>query len=146
MLEAVLNTLFPCVHRRTTFPQTHSRAPAGTPPGTYVACLDCGREIPYDWESMRVRLPAHLATGTTGEQRLWRHGGSKASNAAHTTADSQFRHYVGRAALPFRKMKVALRVLNSLMTGAVAQPDDVALLASWAGADNRTRSPEEMAR
>jgi RNA polymerase subunit RPABC4/transcription elongation factor Spt4 len=22
--------------------------------GTYVACLDCGREFPYDWQGMKV--------------------------------------------------------------------------------------------
>jgi hypothetical protein len=22
--------------------------------GTYVACLDCGREFPYDWREMKV--------------------------------------------------------------------------------------------
>jgi hypothetical protein len=28
-----------------------------TPPqitGTYVVCLDCGREFPYDWREMRI--------------------------------------------------------------------------------------------
>jgi hypothetical protein len=22
--------------------------------GTYVACLDCGKELPYDWREMKV--------------------------------------------------------------------------------------------
>jgi hypothetical protein len=22
--------------------------------GTYVVCLDCGKELPYDWDSMKV--------------------------------------------------------------------------------------------
>ncbi len=22
--------------------------------GTYVVCLDCGKELPYDWNSMKV--------------------------------------------------------------------------------------------
>jgi hypothetical protein len=34
--------------------------------GTYVACLDCGREFPYDWQEMKVitspeRHREHLA-------------------------------------------------------------------------------------
>ncbi|HBY63245.1 MAG TPA: hypothetical protein DEH78_25770 [Solibacterales bacterium] len=53
-----LSRLVGCRHERTTFPQKRrERGPAagnGVPVGaTYVACLECGREIPYDWEHMR---------------------------------------------------------------------------------------------
>jgi hypothetical protein len=40
-----------CAHQRTTFPIT----PRGS--GTYVCCLDCGREFNYDWDAMRVTGP-----------------------------------------------------------------------------------------
>ncbi|MGB8732862.1 MAG: hypothetical protein WCC99_16555 [Candidatus Sulfotelmatobacter sp.] len=30
------------------------RPQAGALTGTYVACLDCGREFPYDWQQMKV--------------------------------------------------------------------------------------------
>lgn len=40
--------LFGCAHKRTTFPLT----PKGKP--TYIVCLDCACEMPYDWESMRI--------------------------------------------------------------------------------------------
>ena len=51
---------FDCSHKKTTFPITLPErarkvhpAPNGTPL-TYVACLDCGTEIPYNWEMMKV--------------------------------------------------------------------------------------------
>jgi hypothetical protein len=34
--------------------------PAGRS-GTYVVCLDCGKEFPYDWQQMRVVSPDELA-------------------------------------------------------------------------------------
>ena len=46
----LLNLLFPCGHKRTTFPLTRSRR-------TYVVCLDCGAEFDYDWRNMRVGNP-----------------------------------------------------------------------------------------
>ena len=56
MLQALLNSLFSCSHHRTTFPLTPARrnGSPGTRNGTYVVCLDCGKEFAYDWSSMRV--------------------------------------------------------------------------------------------
>ena len=66
MFQSLLNTLFGCTHQRTTFPQTPLRksgyqAPGATRNGTYVVCLDCGKEFAYDWHRMRVgvTLPNH---------------------------------------------------------------------------------------
>ena len=67
MLQSLLNTFFGCSHARTTFPQTpgrKSQAPSATRSGTYVVCLDCGKEFAYDWDGMRIgqqvaaRVPA----------------------------------------------------------------------------------------
>jgi len=69
MLQAVVNALFGCSHRRTTFPLTPGRAhlasSGATRHDTYVVCLDCGKEFGYDWKQMRVGKPvtAHLAAG-----------------------------------------------------------------------------------
>ena len=52
MLQVLLNSLFGCSHRRTTFPLTQSRKRE-----TYVACLDCGKEFSYDWKEMRIGRP-----------------------------------------------------------------------------------------
>jgi len=60
MLESLVNTLFGCAHARTTFPITPARrnnamlAQNGAHLGTYVVCLDCGKEFAYDWKTMRV--------------------------------------------------------------------------------------------
>jgi len=57
MLRTFFNALFGCTHQRTTFPLTPGRktaAPSAARLGTYVVCLDCGKEFAYDWQSMRV--------------------------------------------------------------------------------------------
>ncbi len=64
MLQSILNTVFGCTHRRTTFPLTPQRnaaAPGAVRTGTYVVCLDCGKEFAYDWDEMRV---GQAVTGT----------------------------------------------------------------------------------
>jgi hypothetical protein len=63
MLQSLINAFFGCSHRNTTFPQTPTRKSSGYPaPGvprhaTYVTCLDCGKELAYNWEEMRVGKP-----------------------------------------------------------------------------------------
>jgi hypothetical protein len=59
MLQSLLNTLFGCSHQRKTFPLTPARknvspAAAASRNGTYVVCLDCGKEFAYNWDEMRV--------------------------------------------------------------------------------------------
>jgi hypothetical protein len=59
-------SLFGCSHKRTTFPLTPGRSAAGhARNGTYVACLDCGKEFSYDWKTMQlgeqVAAPARVA-------------------------------------------------------------------------------------
>jgi hypothetical protein len=54
MWTTLLNTLFGCMHRKTTFPLT-SLGKNGSPAETYVVCLDCGTEFQYDWQEMRIR-------------------------------------------------------------------------------------------
>lgn len=61
MLQTIVNAFFGCAHRRTTFPITparrHSGAPGAMRHGTYVVCLDCGKEFGYDWQEMRLGHP-----------------------------------------------------------------------------------------
>ena len=58
MMTKLIDVLFGCRHSRYSFPVTirgRGRRPqAGALTGTYVACLDCGREFPYDWQEMKV--------------------------------------------------------------------------------------------
>ena len=68
MLQSLLNSLFGCSHRRITFPLTPGRktaysAPGATRNGTYVVCLDCGKEFAYNWDEMRVGVTLPSSTG-----------------------------------------------------------------------------------
>lgn len=60
MLHRFLELLFGCWHANCSFPLTPRKGgarrqhPASQLTGTYVTCLDCGREFPYDWQRMRV--------------------------------------------------------------------------------------------
>ncbi|HEV3315929.1 MAG TPA: hypothetical protein VG488_03125 [Candidatus Angelobacter sp.] len=68
----VLDMLFGCWHKRVSFPMTRKaaqrRSVHASPAGTYIVCLDCGKEFAYDWKQMRVlsareqssRAHAHL--------------------------------------------------------------------------------------
>jgi hypothetical protein len=57
-MAKLLDILFGCWHENYSFPVTirrgERRAPAASVTGTYVVCLDCGKEFPYDWNEMRV--------------------------------------------------------------------------------------------
>jgi hypothetical protein len=58
MITNVFDMLFGCWHRRYSFPITtrpgQRRTEAASVTGTYVVCLDCGKEFPYDWRQMKV--------------------------------------------------------------------------------------------
>jgi len=57
-LMKLLNLLFGCSHKRCSFPITVKRGqrrnPAASLTGTYVACLKCGEEFPYDGNKMKM--------------------------------------------------------------------------------------------
>ena len=74
MMAKVIDVLFGCRHPRYSFPVTirgtARRPQAAALTGTYVACLDCGREFPYDWQEMKVITSTaerreYMATVTT---------------------------------------------------------------------------------
>jgi hypothetical protein len=58
MVAKLIDAVFGCRHSRYSFPVTirgaARRPQAAALTGTYVACLDCGRELPYDWQEMKV--------------------------------------------------------------------------------------------
>ncbi len=56
MLAKLLEAVFGCSHGRYSFPRKTraSRIPAARLTGTYVACLDCGKEFAYDWNEMAI--------------------------------------------------------------------------------------------
>ena len=55
---SLFDLVFGCSHQRCSFPITVKgklrRSPAALITGTYVLCLDCGREFPYDWNEMKM--------------------------------------------------------------------------------------------
>jgi len=57
-MATLLDVLFGCSHKNFSFPITkrpgQRRTPAAALTGTYVACLDCGKEFPYNWQEMKV--------------------------------------------------------------------------------------------
>jgi hypothetical protein len=72
MLQNLINAFLGCSHRRTTFPLTPGRktvaAPGAVRLGTYVVCLDCGREFRYDWSEMRQAEPVSIRVPAGAEE------------------------------------------------------------------------------
>lgn len=60
----LFDMVFGCSHKRCSFPITVRgklrRSPAASITGTYVVCLDCGQEFPYDWNQMKL-VDSHSA-------------------------------------------------------------------------------------
>ena len=58
MIAKVLDAVFGCRHARYSFPITvragSRRTPQAQRTGTYVVCLDCGKEFRYDWHEMKI--------------------------------------------------------------------------------------------
>jgi hypothetical protein len=70
MIAKLVDAVFGCKHSRYSFPVTvrHAahRPQAAALTGTYVVCLDCGKEFAYDWQEMKIiaspeRHRQHLA-------------------------------------------------------------------------------------
>ena len=55
---SLFDRVFGCSHKHCSFPITVRgklrRSPAASVTGTYVVCLDCGQEFPYDWNQMKL--------------------------------------------------------------------------------------------
>ena len=77
MIAELFDSFFGCKHSHYSFPisvrPASRRNSASKLTGTYVACLDCGREFPYDWQEMKV-------IASLAEQR--HHGASLATKVA----------------------------------------------------------------
>jgi hypothetical protein len=58
MFSKLMDVMFGCRHSRYSFPITiragSRRNPTAKRSGTYVACLDCGKEFRYDWLEMKI--------------------------------------------------------------------------------------------
>jgi hypothetical protein len=74
MFSRILDAFFGCWHNHYSFPITVKKgrkSPAAFATGTYVVCLDCGKELPYDWKQMKIVTAqgtrAHVAALATKE-------------------------------------------------------------------------------
>lgn len=68
MFSRIMDALFGCTHRHYSFPITVKkgrRSNAAFLTGTYVVCLDCGKEMPYDWKHMRIVSPGTASVPVT---------------------------------------------------------------------------------
>jgi hypothetical protein len=58
MLSRVFDAMFGCWHSHYSFPITvraaSRRSGVAVRTGTYVVCLDCGKELAYDWQAMKI--------------------------------------------------------------------------------------------
>ncbi len=58
MIAKLFDAFFGCWHSHCSFPISvrpgSRRNAAASLTGTYVVCLDCGKEFPYDWQEMKV--------------------------------------------------------------------------------------------
>jgi len=75
MIATVLDFLFGCSHRSYSFPITvksgQRRSAAASVTGTYVVCLGCGKEFPYDWRAMKVvPMPSPEGQGHVAAEAL----------------------------------------------------------------------------
>ena len=64
MFSKLVDAVFGCWHTHYSFPITvrgAARRSAAAHTGTYVVCLDCGKELPYDWKNMRIVSPAEVS-------------------------------------------------------------------------------------
>ncbi len=70
MFAHLVDAIFGCWHKHYSFPITtrrgQRRPPAASLTGTYVVCLDCGKEFPYDWQEMKVIDPSDPAKAVAG--------------------------------------------------------------------------------
>ena len=58
LIDSLFKAFLSCSHRRLGFPITVKHDPHGSGSRyarrTYVICLDCGTELPYSWDEMRI--------------------------------------------------------------------------------------------
>ena len=58
---SLFDLVFGCTHKHCSFPISVRgklrRSEAASVTGTYVVCLDCGKEFPYDWKEMKIVKP-----------------------------------------------------------------------------------------
>src|SRR5262249_10328884 len=72
VLETLIRHIFACTHRKTSFPMTCTISSPARRRATYVTCLECGAELAYDWEQMRVGAPINKSQLRETRWTEWR--------------------------------------------------------------------------
>ena len=77
MILNVIDMLFGCWHKNYSFPITakgdrRNMSAAAQTTGTYVVCLDCGKEFAYDWQAMKVVEPVEPADSLVAHEQVRR--------------------------------------------------------------------------
>jgi predicted transcriptional regulator len=71
MFAKMFETLFGCWHSHLSFPISAKpgvrRNSAASLTGTYIVCLDCGKEFAYDWREMKIVHPASRSKASVGD-------------------------------------------------------------------------------
>src|SRR6266516_3954107 len=57
VIDSMLNLVFRCAHVRLTRPFSPVSVHGVSQGGTYVVCLDCGKQFAYDLKEMRIGKP-----------------------------------------------------------------------------------------
>jgi hypothetical protein len=76
MINFLISLFTGCSHRRTTFPLTLVRdarrlfVSGAVYSRTYVVCLDCGKEFPYNWREMRIERYSVVPQAKVAHDRL----------------------------------------------------------------------------
>ena len=65
LFSALWDVFFGCRHQNYSFPISSKilkqRTGGAGATGSYVVCLECGKEFAYDWEQMKVASPLRPA-------------------------------------------------------------------------------------
>jgi hypothetical protein len=69
MINEVMNFVFRCSHRRITRPFSPRTNQGNMLSNVYVVCLDCGRQLEYDWTEMRVGKPVARVVETSAKTK-----------------------------------------------------------------------------
>jgi len=76
MIFNLFDMLFGCWHKNYSFPITAKgdlrKNGAARTTGTYVVCLDCGKEFAYDWQAMKVVDPVEEVDSLAAHEQVRR--------------------------------------------------------------------------
>ncbi len=70
MIDSLKNLIFRCAHRRMVGPMARVRKAGETRVDSYLVCLDCGKQFPYDTITFQIGKPAEMPEPERRIERL----------------------------------------------------------------------------